>query len=83
MTSSPTATSALRSDPSEANSAGGHGSAVSDATDGRCAACQMMLRPQFFQDLKRGDSILQCESCGRILYYNPPVNLEHEMHQNV
>jgi predicted nucleic acid-binding Zn-ribbon protein len=59
------------------------GVAIADATNGRCAACQIALRPQFFQDLKRGEKLLFCESCGRILYYNPPVNLEHEIHQNV
>ena len=59
------------------------GVAIADATSGRCAACQMVLRPQFFQDLKRGEKLQFCESCGRIVYYNPPVNLEHEIHQNV
>ena len=57
------------------------GIAIADGTEGRCSACQMTLRPQHFQDLKRGDKLLSCESCGRILYYNPPVALEHEMHQ--
>ncbi len=52
------------------------GVAVADATDGRCNACQMMLRPQFFQDLKRGDGVMYCESCGRILYYNPPLTFD-------
>lgn len=60
-----------------------HGSGVSDATNGRCAACNMMLRPQFFQDLRKGEHVQTCESCGRILYYNPPVDLVHEMHQEV
>jgi hypothetical protein len=32
----------------------------------------MVLRPQYFQDVKRTESILFCESCQRILYYNPP-----------
>jgi predicted nucleic acid-binding Zn-ribbon protein len=59
------------------------GVALADATEGRCSACQMSLRPQYFQDLKTGAKILTCESCGRILYYNPPVNLEHELHQQV
>jgi predicted nucleic acid-binding Zn-ribbon protein len=59
------------------------GVAIADATSGRCPACQMALRPQFFQELKRGEKLQFCESCGRILYYNPPVNLEHEIHQNV
>jgi uncharacterized protein len=52
------------------------GVAVAEVVDGRCTACQMSLRPQYFQDLKRGDSILSCESCHRILYYNPPQAME-------
>ena len=59
------------------------GIAIADATDGRCAACQMKLRPQYFQDLRHADKLFFCESCGRILYYNPPVNLEHEIHTKV
>lgn len=52
------------------------GTAIADATEGRCDACQIMLRPQFFQDLRRGDQIMFCESCGRILTYNPVVELD-------
>ncbi len=48
------------------------GKAVAEVVDGRCMACQISLRPQYFQDLKHGDTILSCESCQRILYYNPP-----------
>ncbi len=57
------------------------GVAIANATDARCAACQIVMRPQYFQDLKKAEKLLTCESCGRILYYNPPVDLEHEMHQ--
>lgn len=53
---------------------GGH--AVAEAVDGRCKACHMALRLQFFQDLKKSEQIMTCESCGRILYYNPPVSME-------
>ena len=28
------------------------GSAVAEAVEGRCSACQILLRPQFFQDLR-------------------------------
>jgi uncharacterized protein len=52
------------------------GVVVAEATGGRCSACQIVLRPQYFQDLRRGDHLMFCESCGRILYYNPPVNVE-------
>jgi predicted nucleic acid-binding Zn-ribbon protein len=46
---------------------------IADATEGRCDMCQMSLRPQFFQDLRKGDKIMYCESCGRILTYNPVI----------
>ena len=55
---------------------GRRGIAVAEALDGRCSACQMALRPQFAQELKRGDQIMSCESCQRILYYNPPTSFE-------
>ena len=57
------------------------GVAVSDATDGRCSACQIALRPQHFQDLKRGEGIVLCESCGRMLHYNPPVDYAKAIQQ--
>lgn len=46
---------------------------IAEATDGRCEGCQISLRPQFYQDLRKGDKIMTCESCGRILVYNPVV----------
>jgi predicted nucleic acid-binding Zn-ribbon protein len=52
------------------------GIGVAEAVDGRCSVCHMALRPQFFQDLKKGEQVMACESCSRILYYNPPVSLE-------
>ena len=48
------------------------GIAVAEAIDGRCGACNMTMRLQFFQDLRRGDQVMFCESCGRIIYYTPP-----------
>ncbi|MBV9300933.1 MAG: hypothetical protein JOY62_15275 [Acidobacteriaceae bacterium] len=55
------------------------GSVIADATEGRCAACQILLRPQFFQDLRRGDQIMFCESCGRILTYNPVIDIPSDV----
>src|SRR5579872_6970209 len=55
---------------------GRRGIGVAEALDGRCSACQMALRPQFAQELKRGDTVMSCESCQRILYYNPPASFE-------
>jgi predicted nucleic acid-binding Zn-ribbon protein len=50
------------------------GTAVSEALKQQCGVCQMMLRPQRWNDLRDRDqkeTILTCESCGRLLYYDP------------
>ena len=52
-----------------------HGAALAEGADGRCLACNIALRPQFFQDLKKGEKLMLCESCGRLLYYNPSVDV--------
>jgi predicted nucleic acid-binding Zn-ribbon protein len=48
------------------------GIAVAEAIDGRCSLCNMTLRLQFHQDLRRLDQVMYCETCGRILFYTPP-----------
>lgn len=53
------------------------GIAVAEAIDGRCSQCHMALRLQFFQDLKRGEQVMHCESCSRIMFYNPPQTIEN------
>jgi hypothetical protein len=57
---------------------GRRGIAVAEVVDGRCTACYMVLRPQYYQDVKRTESILFCESCQRILYYNPPQSFDDQ-----
>jgi predicted nucleic acid-binding Zn-ribbon protein len=52
------------------------GIAVSEALDGRCRQCHITLRPQFMQELKRGEKVMFCESCTRMLYWNPPKSVE-------
>ena len=47
------------------------GHAMAEARDGHCAACHVRLRPQMFNDVRRGDKLVQCESCTRILYILP------------
>ncbi len=56
-----------------------HGMVVAEASDGRCGACQIVLRPQFYQDLRHSDELMFCESCGRILHYHPPVSFEQDL----
>jgi predicted nucleic acid-binding Zn-ribbon protein len=52
------------------------GIAVAEVVAGRCSVCNILLRLQFFQDLKKAEDIMVCESCQRILYYNPPESFE-------
>ena len=55
-----------------------HGMALAEGTDGKCSACNIILRPQFFQDLKKTEKLMHCESCGRLLYFNPSADLAEE-----
>ena len=59
------------------------GVAIAEAINGRCSKCNITLRPQFLQELKRGDSVMVCESCKRILYVNPPQSFEDLVPQSV
>jgi uncharacterized protein len=52
------------------------GVAIAEVVQGRCSKCNMQVRPQFLQELKRGDSVMVCESCKRMLYWNPPKSVE-------
>jgi predicted nucleic acid-binding Zn-ribbon protein len=53
------------------------GIVISEVVDGRCSACQIALRPQYFQQLRRGEELMFCENCGRFLFYNPPKSFEN------
>lgn len=44
------------------------GIAVAEVVNGACSACYMNLRPQVLVNVKKGDEIITCESCTRILY---------------
>jgi uncharacterized protein len=45
------------------------GVAVAEARNRSCTACFMSLRPQVMAEIRRGDEVLTCDNCGRILYY--------------
>ena len=47
------------------------GTGLSEVRDQKCMACQVMLRPQTYNDVRNGVETVICESCQRILYYNP------------
>ena len=50
----------------ETTAKGRKGIAVSEARDGMCTICHVRLRPQVFNEVRRNDSIIQCDSCRRI-----------------
>jgi len=54
------------------------GTGLSEAIDHKCAACQMMVRPQRWNDLtdrdpdsEHANTIFTCETCGRMLFFDP------------
>lgn len=47
------------------------GQALAAARDGICTVCHVRLRPQVFNEVRRNESLIQCESCLRILYFVP------------
>ncbi len=51
------------------------GVAVAKASDEACELCNVRMRPQVFQEIRKNDSLIACDSCSRILY--DPENLDH------
>lgn len=47
------------------------GLAVAEARDGGCTVCHVRMRPQMFNEVRRAEALVQCESCMRILYFVP------------
>ena len=49
------------------------GTGIAEAWLQKCTACQMLVRPQRWNDLRERDhmDMTTCESCGRLLWYDP------------
>lgn len=45
------------------------GVAVAEARNRSCTACFMSLRPQVMAEIRRGEEVITCDNCGRILYF--------------
>jgi uncharacterized protein len=52
------------------------GVAVAEARNRSCSACFMSLRPQVMAEIRRGEDILTCDNCGRILFYVPSESVK-------
>jgi predicted nucleic acid-binding Zn-ribbon protein len=46
-------------------------SAIAEARDQKCMSCFVMMRPQTWQELRTNNHIITCNSCGRILFFDP------------
>ena len=51
------------------------GSGISEVRDHQCMACRVMLRPQTYNEVRSGQQTVVCDSCQRILYFNPADEL--------
>jgi predicted nucleic acid-binding Zn-ribbon protein len=52
------------------------GTGISEVRDHKCIACQVMLRPQTYNDVRTGQQTVVCDSCQRILYFNPANEMQ-------
>src|SRR6202166_1469986 len=52
------------------------GSGISEVRDHKCMACQVMLRPQTYNEVRTGQQTVVCDSCQRILYFNPANEMQ-------
>ncbi len=54
------------------------GTGLAEVRDHRCMGCQVMLRPQIYNEARHGETVMACESCQRIYYYIPANETQPE-----
>jgi uncharacterized protein len=54
------------------------GSGLAEVRGQKCMGCQVMLRPQTYNEVTNGEKLMVCESCQRIYYYNPANEVKPE-----
>lgn len=47
------------------------GTGIAEVREQKCMGCQVMLRPQTYNDVRSGEKIVYCDSCQRVLYPSP------------
>ena len=54
------------------------GSGLAEVRDHKCMGCQVMLRPQTYNEVRNGEQLIVCDSCQRILYFDPANEMKAE-----
>jgi predicted nucleic acid-binding Zn-ribbon protein len=54
------------------------GTGLAEVRDQKCMGCQVMLRPQTYNEVRHGEKVMACETCQRIYYFNPANEVKPE-----
>ncbi len=52
------------------------GSGLAEVRDHKCMGCQVMLRPQTYNEVRNGEQLIVCDSCQRVLYFDSATELK-------
>src|ERR1700691_3488437 len=54
------------------------GTGLAEVREQKCMGCQVMLRPQTYNEVRNGATVMVCESCSRVYYFNPANEVKPE-----
>jgi predicted nucleic acid-binding Zn-ribbon protein len=52
------------------------GSGIAEVRDHKCMGCQVMLRPQTYNEVRAGQQTVICDSCQRVLFFDPAKEMQ-------
>jgi predicted nucleic acid-binding Zn-ribbon protein len=58
------------------------GQAISPVSQAVCQVCHMKIPPQMYNELIKGDSLLRCTNCGRIMYWADDEQYKKTLEEN-